>query len=97
MVSKVVFQIPFDQSKWDEEWAVDLALLEISCILDPTIPYFVTPEIKAETPQELASLFSKKENRELGKEQFTSGRIKVWLQYTPGGNIVLDRWNKLKQ
>jgi len=95
---------PFDQTMADAVSRVeekvknaDLALLEISCILDPTLPYFVTPEIKAESPQELASIFAKKENWELGKEHFASGRIKVWLQYTPGGNHALDRWNKLKK
>jgi serine/threonine protein kinase len=75
----------------------DLALLEISCILDNNVPYYLTPELKANTPAELALLIDKNQkNWELGKEQLKSKRISVWLKYTSGGQEILDKWNKIE-
>jgi Serine/threonine protein kinase len=73
----------------------DLALLEISCILDTNISYYFTPELKAETPSELSLLIDK--NRELGKEHFQSGRIKIWLNNTTDeGKKIWERWSESK-
>jgi serine/threonine protein kinase len=90
--------IRFDQDMADKVSEIeervknpDFALLEISCILDPNVPYFFTPEQKVESPVELASLID--QNWELGKEHFQSGRIAIWLKYTPGGEDILKRWN----
>jgi serine/threonine protein kinase len=91
----------FDQDKADKVIRIeetvkdyDLALLEISCILDNNVPYYLTPELKANTPEELALLID--QNWELGKKQFESERISVWLKYTPGGPALLGKWNKIE-
>ena len=92
---------PFDQTKADKVSRIeekvkdaDLALLEISCILDPDIPYYFTPNIQAESPEKLATLIDA--NWQLGKEHFQSGRISIWLKYTPGGEQMLQRWTSSK-
>jgi hypothetical protein len=54
------------------------------------VPYFLAPELSANTPAELASLLDK--SWDLGKEHFKSGRINVWLKYTPGGKKILNDW-----
>ena len=68
----------------------ELALLEISCILDPNVSYFLTPELSASTPEKLSHLIDS--NWELGKEHFKSGRIFIWLKYLPSGQKILDDW-----
>ncbi len=92
---------PFDQTKADKVSRIeekvkdaDLALLEISCILDPDIPFFLTPNLQAESPEKLATLIDA--NWQLGKEHFLSGRISIWLKYTPGGEQILQRWTSSK-
>ena len=91
--------IPFDPNKGGDVFKVeegsrnpDLALIEISCILDRNVPYYLSPDQQANTPQNLAKILDK--NREIGREHFTSNKIVTWLKYTPGGSAVLNRWNK---
>lgn len=75
----------------EKEKNTKIALLTISCILDPNVSYFLAPDLKADTPKQLAGLMYK--NRAAGKAHFQIGRVAVWLKYRPGGANILNRWN----
>jgi alpha-tubulin suppressor-like RCC1 family protein/serine/threonine protein kinase len=65
--------------------SVDLALLEISCLLNPEMPYILVPEEQAETPEELGSQINK--HWRIGKEHIFSGKVSVWLKHAGYQNI----------
>ena len=75
----------------EKEKNAKVALLTISCILDPNVPYFLAPDAKAETPKQLARLLDK--NRATGMAHFQTGKLAVWLKHKPSGANILNRWN----
>jgi serine/threonine protein kinase len=89
----------FEQNKGDEVFKVeeqtkdlDLALIEISCLLNKEVPYFLSLTQKANTPQSLAKLLDL--NKDVGIEHFKSQKIHIWLKYAEGGTEILSRWYK---
>ncbi|GFP43693.1 eukaryotic-like serine/threonine-protein kinase, partial [Candidatus Hakubella thermalkaliphila] len=78
----------------EEAKSVDLALLEISCLLDPEIPYVLVPEEQAETPQELGSQIDK--HWKIGKEHIFSGKISAWLKHA-GHQDIFEKLEKIRK
>ncbi len=73
---------------------VDLALLEISYILYPEMPYILLPENQAETPEQLATVIDK--NWKTGKEHIFSGKVSIWLKYA-GYQDVYERLEQIRK
>lgn len=73
---------------------VDLALLEVSYILDPEMPYILLPGNQAETLEELATLIDK--NWEVGKEHIFSGKVSIWLKHA-GYQDIYERLEQIKK
>jgi serine/threonine protein kinase len=66
---------------------LDLAVLEISYALDPSLPYVLMPGREAaKTPEDLARIIDC--NWNIGKRQIFQGMISVWLRQTNSADLL---------